>query len=61
MIDDIENKIENNRLHECSLTNRSFWELIIFSRDIFEMEAVTSGLCYIEDLIFLEDNTNNIV
>ena len=29
MIDNIENKIENLRLQECSLKNRSFWELII--------------------------------
>ena len=29
MIDDIENKVENLRLQECSLKNRSFWELII--------------------------------
>ena len=29
MIDNIENKIENLRFQECSLKNRSFWELII--------------------------------
>ena len=29
MIDNIEHKIENLRLEECSLKNRSFWELII--------------------------------
>ena len=29
MINDIENKIENVRLQECSLKNRSFWKLIV--------------------------------
>ena len=29
MIDDIENKIENLRLQECSLKNRYFWKLVI--------------------------------
>ena len=29
MIDNIENKIENFRLQECSLKNRSFWKLVI--------------------------------
>ena len=50
MIDNIENKIENLRLQECSLRNRSFWKLVIS----LETETVTSGLCYIEDLIFLD-------
>ena len=27
-----------------------------FARNIYEMETATSGLCYIEDLIFLENN-----
>ena len=31
-------------------------EISYFARNIYEVEAVTSGLCYIEDLIFLEDN-----
>ena len=31
-------------------------EVSYFTRNIYEMEAVTSGLCYIEDLIFLENN-----
>ena len=26
---DTENKIENLRLHECSLKNRSFWKLVV--------------------------------
>ena len=55
MIDDIENKIENLRLQECSLKNRSFWKLVILL-ETYETETVTSGLCYIEDLIFLENN-----
>ena len=29
MIDNIENEIENLRLQECSLKNRSFWKLVI--------------------------------
>ena len=32
-----------------------------FARSKYEMETVTLGLCYIEDLIFLENNINNIV
>ena len=55
MIDNIENKIENLRLQECSLKNRSFWKLVILL-ETYETETVTSGLCYIEDLIFLENN-----
>ena len=51
MIDDIENKIENLRLQECSLKNRSFWKLVI-SLETYETKKVT----YIEDLIFLENN-----
>ena len=27
-----------------------------FARKIYEAETVTSGLCYIEDLIFLQNN-----
>ena len=30
IIDDIENEIENLRLHECSLKNRFFWKLVIW-------------------------------
>ena len=30
-------------------------EVSYFARDIYETEAVTSGSCYIEDLIFLEN------
>ena len=56
MIDDIENKIENLRLQECSLKNRSSWKVSHFTKNIYKMETVTSGLCYIEDLIFLENN-----
>ena len=55
MIDDIGNKIEILRLQKCSLKSRSFWKLVI-SLETYEMEIVTSGLCYIEDLIFLENN-----
>ena len=31
-------------------------EVSYFARSIYETEAVTSGLCYIGDLIFLESN-----
>ena len=55
MIDDIGNEIENLRLQKCFLKSRSFWKLVI-SLETYEMEIVTSGLCYIEDLIFLENN-----
>ena len=55
MIDNIESKIENHQLQECSLKNRSFWKLVI-SLETYETETVTSGLCYIKDLIFLENN-----
>ena len=55
MIDDIENTIENLRLQECFLKNRSFWKLVILL-EIYETETVTLGLCYIEDLIFRENN-----
>ena len=47
MIDDIENKIENLRLQECSLKNRYFWKLVYFAKNIYEVERVTPGLCYI--------------
>ena len=33
-----------------------FLEVSCFARNIYEIETVTSGLCYIEDLIFLENN-----
>ena len=52
MIDNIESKIENLRLQQCSLNSRSFWKLVISP----ETETVTSGLCHIEDLIFLEND-----
>ena len=57
MVDDIENKIANLRLQECSLKNRSFLNLIVLLESYMKwMETVTSGLCYMEDLIFLENN-----
>ena len=55
MINEIENEIENLCLQECSLNNRSFWKLVI-PLETYETEIVTSGLCYVEDLIFLENN-----
>ena len=30
-------------------------DLSYFARNVYETETVTSGLCYIEDLIFLEN------
>ena len=57
MVDDIENKIANLRLQECSLKNRSFLNLVVLLESYMKwMETVTSGLCYMEDLIFLENN-----
>ena len=52
MIDYIENKIENFDFRML-FKNRSFWKV---ARNIYEMETVTSGLCYVEDSIFLENN-----
>ena len=49
----IESKIENLQLQEYSLKNRSFQEVSYFARNMYETEAVTSRLCYIEYLIFL--------
>ena len=54
-VDNIERKIEDRRLQESFLKNRFFWKLVI-SLETYETEAVTSGLSYIEDLIFLENN-----
>ena len=46
MIDNIESKIENLRLHESSLKNASFGKLVISLEKLYEMETVTSGLCF---------------
>ena len=57
MVGDIENKIANLRLQECSIKNRSFLNLVVLLESYMKwMETVTSGLCYMEDLIFLENN-----
>ena len=53
MMDNIEIKIENLRLQECSLKRSSFWKLLI-SLETYMKQTVTSGLCYIEDLSFLK-------
>ena len=50
MVDDIENW---NR-ESSALKNWPFSKLVILN--IGEVETVTSGLCYIEDLTFLENN-----
>ena len=56
MVDDIENKIANLRLR-LSIKNRSFLNLVVLLESYMKwMETVTSGLCYMEDLIFLENN-----
>ena len=49
MINNIESKMENLRLQECSLKNRCFWRLVI-SLETYETETVTSRLYYPEDL-----------
>ena len=57
MVHDIENKIANLRFQECSLKRRSFLNLVVLLESYMKwMETVTSGLCYMEDLIFLENN-----
>ena len=56
MIDNIESKTENLRLQECSLKKKVLLEVSYFTRNLYETETVTSGLCYIENLIFLENN-----
>ena len=57
MVDDMENKIANLRFQECSLKSRSFLNLVVLLESYMKwMETVTSGLCYMEDLIFLENN-----
>ena len=55
MIDNIENKIENLRLQESFLKSRALSKLVI-SPEIYMKQTVTSGLCYIEDSIFLENS-----
>ena len=54
MIDNIESKKENLHLQECSLKVGPL-EVSYFARNIYETETVTSGLCYIKDLLFLEN------
>ena len=53
MIDNIESKIENVGLQECSLKKKVILELSYFTRDIYQTWTVTSGSSYIEDLNFL--------
>ena len=55
MIDNIENKIKNLNLRN-ALKKYVLLEVSSFARNIYETETVTSGLCEIEDLIFLENN-----
>ena len=47
MINNMESKIEDLYIQECSLESSSFWKFLF----VHETETVTSGLCYIEDLI----------
>ena len=56
MIDNIGSKIENIRLQKCSLNALWSFQVGHFARNKYETEAVTSGLCHIKDLIFLENN-----
>ena len=53
MINNIENKMENLLLQECSL-KIDLLEFIYFARNIYETETVNSELCYLED--FFENN-----
>ena len=57
MISNIENKIEDVRLQECFLKKQVFLGVNHFARNIYEMETVNLGLCYIGDFLeifFLE-------
>ena len=57
MINIVENKVENIRLQGyCFKNSLENLEVSSFAKNIYEIETVTSGLCYIEDLIFLENN-----
>ena len=58
MIYNIGNKIKNRLLQEYSLKNtenRSFGSQL-FRQKSYETETVTTGLCYIEDLISLKND-----
>ena len=55
LIDKIENKIENTRLPEY-FRKKVLLEVSYFARNIYETKTLISRLCYIEDLIFLENN-----
>ena len=55
MINNIESKIDNFCLQECSLKNRSFWKLLTLL-ETYMKKRLTSGLCYIEGLISLANN-----
>ena len=56
VIDNIENKIENLQLHNVPYKIQVLLEVSYFARNIYEKKLVISELCYIEDLIFLENN-----
>ena len=57
MIDFIENKIEReSSTSKMLFKGKVFLEVSYLARKIYEMETVPLGLCYIEGLIFLENN-----
>ena len=56
MIDDIEKKNRESSTSGMLFKKQVLLEVSYFARNIYEREAVTSGLCYIENLIFLENN-----
>ena len=56
MIDNVGNKIKNLLPQEYSLKIRSFWKISYLIRNVYETKTVTSGLCYIEDLISFQNN-----
>ena len=56
VIDNIDNKIENLQLPNILYKIQVLLEVSYFARNIYEKKPVISELCYIEDLIFLENN-----
>ena len=56
MIDDIEKKNRESSTSGMLFKKQVLLEVSYFARNIYEREAVTSGLCYIENLIFFENN-----
>ena len=50
----IESKVENLCLQECSLKNKTFWKLLISLETYMKLKQKVKD--YVKDLIFLENN-----